>query len=77
LNPSCKIPAFQVLLVKTKDPYLNVNSSLTTNLDQMKQFNRRLFIAAIVVAGLFVGAVKGQEARSRWVNKFRSREEGE
>jgi hypothetical protein len=41
----------------------------------MKQINHRLFIAAIVVGGLFVGAVKGQEARSRWIIKMRSRQE--
>lgn len=43
----------------------------------MKQFNHRVFIAAIIVGGLFVGAVKGQEARSRWVSKMRTREESQ
>jgi hypothetical protein len=41
----------------------------------MKRINNKLFIAAIVVAGMFVGAVKGQEARSRWVSKMRTRDE--
>ena len=41
----------------------------------MKQFNHRIFIAAVIVGGLFVGAVKGQEARSRWVNKMKIRDE--
>ena len=27
----------------------------------MKQINHRIFIAAIVVGGLFIGAVKGQD----------------
>jgi hypothetical protein len=41
----------------------------------MKQFNHRIFIAAIVVGGLFIGALKGQEARSRWVSKMKTRDE--
>ncbi len=41
----------------------------------MKQFNQKIFIAAVVVGGLFIGAVKGQEARSRWVNKMKVRDE--
>ncbi|HJS55507.1 MAG TPA: hypothetical protein VJ765_13225 [Chitinophagaceae bacterium] len=41
----------------------------------MKQFNHRIFIAAVIVGGLFVGAVKGQEARSRWMTKMKIREE--
>lgn len=41
----------------------------------MKQFNHRIFIAAVVVSGLFIGAVKGQEARSRWVSKMKTRDE--
>jgi hypothetical protein len=41
----------------------------------MKQINHRIFIAAVVVGGLFVGAVKGQEARSRWMSKMKIREE--
>lgn len=41
----------------------------------MKQFNHKIFIAAVIVGGLFVGAVKGQEARSRWVNKMKVRDE--
>lgn len=41
----------------------------------MKQFNHRIFIAAVVVGGLFIGALKGQEARSRWVSKMKTRDE--
>ena len=41
----------------------------------MKQINHRIFIAAVIVGGLFVGAVKGQDARSRWVSKMKTREE--
>ena len=41
----------------------------------MKQINHRLFVAAIVVGGLFIGAVKGQDARSRWITKMKARDE--
>jgi hypothetical protein len=41
----------------------------------MKQINNRIFIAAVVVGGLFIGAVKGQEARDRWVSKMKTRDE--
>lgn len=41
----------------------------------MKQINNRIFIAAVVVGGLFIGAVKGQEARERWVSKMKTRDE--
>ncbi|HET9747585.1 MAG TPA: hypothetical protein VFP97_17835 [Chitinophagaceae bacterium] len=41
----------------------------------MKQINNRIFIAAVVVGGLFIGAVKGQEARYRWVSKMKTRDE--
>ena len=41
----------------------------------MKQINHRIFIAAIVVGGLFIGAVKGQDARSRWISKMKTRDE--
>ena len=41
----------------------------------MKQFNHRIFIAAVVVGGLFIGAVKGQDARSRWISKMKIRDE--
>jgi hypothetical protein len=41
----------------------------------MKQFNHKIFIAAVVVGGLFIGAVKGQEARSRWICKMKTRDE--
>ncbi len=42
----------------------------------MKQINHRIFIAALVVGGLFVGAVKGQDARTRWISKMKSKDEG-
>jgi hypothetical protein len=41
----------------------------------MKQFNHKIFIATVVVGGLFIGALKGQEARSRWVSKMKTRDE--
>ena len=41
----------------------------------MKQFNHKMIIAAIVVGGLFIGAVKGQDARTRWVSRMKGREE--
>ena len=41
----------------------------------MKQINHRIFIAAVVVGGLFIGAVKGQDARSRWISKMKTRDE--
>ena len=37
----------------------------------MNKMNRKLLIAFIVVAGLFVGVVKGQEAKSRWISKMK------
>lgn len=41
----------------------------------MKKINHRIILASIVVGGLFVGMVKGQEARSRWISKMKSRKE--
>jgi hypothetical protein len=41
----------------------------------MKHFNHKLIIAAIVVGGLFVGVVKGQDARTRWISRMKGREE--
>jgi hypothetical protein len=41
----------------------------------MKQMNYKLIMSAIVVAGLFIGIVKGQEARSKWTSKMKSRYE--
>jgi hypothetical protein len=41
----------------------------------MKQINHKIFIAAVVVGGLFVGAVKGQEARNSWVKRMKTRDE--
>ena len=41
----------------------------------MKQINHKIFIAAVVVGGLFIGAVKGQEARTSWVKRMKTRDE--
>ena len=41
----------------------------------MKQINRKIFIAAVVVGGLFIGAVRGQEARSSLVKRMKTRDE--
>jgi len=41
----------------------------------MKQINSRLIIATIIASGLFVGFLKGQEARNRWVTKMIARQE--
>ena len=41
----------------------------------MKQINHKIFIAAVVVGGLFIGAVKWQGARSSWVKKMKTRDE--
>jgi len=41
----------------------------------MKRINHKIFIAAVVVGGLFIGAVKGQGARSNWVKKMKNRDE--
>lgn len=41
----------------------------------MKQLNHKIILASILVGGLFVGIVKGQEARSRWVTKMKTRKE--
>jgi uncharacterized protein (DUF2062 family) len=41
----------------------------------MKQINHKIFIAAVVVGGLFIGAVKGQGARSSWMRKMKSKDE--
>ena len=41
----------------------------------MKQINHKIFIAAVVVGGLFIGAVKGQGARNNWVKRMKTRDE--
>jgi len=41
----------------------------------MKQVNYRLIMSAIVIGGLFIGVVKGQEARAKWKNKMKSKYE--
>ncbi len=42
----------------------------------MKYINHKLLLASLVVSGLFIGIVKGQEARTRWVTKMKCRYEG-
>jgi hypothetical protein len=41
----------------------------------MKQMNHKIILASILVGGLFVGIVKGQEARTRWVSKMKIRKD--
>ena len=41
----------------------------------MKQMNNKIFIATIIAGGLFVGFIKGQDARNKWVSKMKSRHE--
>ena len=41
----------------------------------MKQMNHKIVLATIITSGLFVGFVKGQEARSRWVSKMKGKVE--
>jgi len=41
----------------------------------MKQINNKIFIATIIAGGLFVGFIKGHDARNRWVSKMKSRHE--
>ena len=41
----------------------------------MKQINHKIFIAAVVVGDLFIGAVKGQGARDSWMKKMKTRDE--
>lgn len=41
----------------------------------MKKINHRIILAFIVVGGLFIGMVKGQEARNRWVSKMKGKNE--
>ena len=39
----------------------------------MKQMIYKLTMTTIMTVGLFVGMVKGQEARTRWINKMKGR----
>ncbi len=43
----------------------------TTN--YMNVFTKKMGLMVILVAGIFIGVVKGQEARQKWVNKKRNR----
>lgn len=39
----------------------------------MRQVTRKITLTVIVAAGLFVGMVKGQDARKEWINKMKAR----
>ena len=41
----------------------------------MKPIVFHITLACIVVAGLFIGLVKGHDARSKWVSKMKIRQE--
>lgn len=41
----------------------------------MKPVFYKSIMLCIVIAGLFIGVVKGQEARAKWVNKMKSKYE--
>lgn len=41
----------------------------------MKKVNHKLIITSILFMGLFVGILKGQEARTQWVNKMKDKYE--
>jgi hypothetical protein len=41
----------------------------------MKRVIYKLTIAFIIVAGLCIGVVKGQDARSKWVSKMKSKQD--
>lgn len=39
----------------------------------MKPIVNRMILVAIMTGGLFIGVVKGQEARTKWISKMKSR----
>ncbi|MFC0774577.1 hypothetical protein [Terrimonas alba] len=41
----------------------------------MKRIISTLLFSLIMVAGLFIGMIKGQEVRNRWVSKMKTRHE--
>jgi hypothetical protein len=41
----------------------------------MKPFTQKLILTAIIFGGLFIGIVRGQEARTRWISKMKSRQD--
>ena len=41
----------------------------------MKPIVNRMILAGILTGGLFIGVVKGQEARTKWISKMKSRQE--
>lgn len=41
----------------------------------MKKFNQQIILSSILLGGLFIGLLRGQEARHRWVSKMKDRNE--
>jgi hypothetical protein len=41
----------------------------------MKKFFHSALFSMIIVAGLFIGMVKGQESRQRWVSRMKAKHE--
>lgn len=41
----------------------------------MKRIVHSLFFGQVMIAGLFIGMVKGQEVRNKWITKMKSRHE--
>ena len=41
----------------------------------MKKVNYKLILASVVVCGLFIGIVRGQEARTKWISKMKNKME--
>jgi hypothetical protein len=41
----------------------------------MKRIIYTLLFSLIMVAGLFIGMIKGQEVRNRWISKMKTRHE--
>lgn len=41
----------------------------------MKRIIYSLFFSKIMIAGLFIGVIKGQEVRNKWISKMKNRHE--
>lgn len=41
----------------------------------MKKINQQIFFVTLVLGGLFIGIIKGQEARHRWISSKKARNE--
>ena len=39
----------------------------------MKKLNHKMFFTGVLVAGFFIGIIKGQEIRSQWISKMKDR----